>query len=553
MDGDSPQDSPPESRERERKPPKKGGLIKSISFWRRNSKPTVAETSKESAKSAEGPASPHMDSRGNETTMTSSSERPDLEPDDMLGEPSPAVPRPKANTNPLTPLSPNSQKKKPGLFSPRTREKMEAMDQAASSQKKKADAKKKAARDADIDRDPLGPKKKYSKDSREEEEVEEHTGPIYANCVKDLPEELRRKIAKAKIDDDKLDENFEVLCNVLRFTTKKNVIKYSVEEKTKEEKEKEKGKKRHEKNDPAASNISPELLKASESTITYGSPKKFYKKAEFTGKGGFGRVYYAKTVKDKSSVAIKKMPFVTPKEKRMNLDEIAVLNYCNHPNIVKYHRSFVFEDETAVVMEYMEGGSLSEAVKTYSFEESHIAYVAQEMLNGIIYLHKNNLVHRDLKSANVMLTTRGDVKLIDFGLTVDISRCRLHMVGSPFWMPPEMVKSEPHGFPADIWSFAICLIEMADKKPPHRKARIKAMFLSATEGLMPYVEEQTKYSEDFKNFLEKCLQVDPTLRSTPEDLLKHKFLTMAASKKDMESVLKEIFITNAFENSGLFM
>jgi len=237
----------------------------------------------------------------------------------------------------------------------------------------------------------------------------------------------------------------------------------------------------------------------------------------------------------------------------MNLDEIAVLKFCNHPNIVQYMNSYIFEDEVSVVMEYMEGGTLSEAVKRFTFNEDHIAYIARETLKGIQYLHSNNLVHRDLKSGNVMLTTKGELKLIDFGLAIEISKCRVHMVGSPFWMPPEMIQCKPHGFPADIWSFAICLIEMADKRPPNRKARIKSMFITATEGLIPYVQEQNHYSNLFKDLLHKCLEMDPSKRSTAEQLLSHPFIIQATTQVVMEDILRQIFLTRAFENSGMFL
>jgi len=247
------------------------------------------------------------------------------------------------------------------------------------------------------------------------------------------------------------------------------------------------------------------------------------------------------------------MPHQTPKEKRMNYDEIAVLHYCKHPNIVSYFRSYIFQNECSIIMEYMEGGSLSEAVKKSDFEEDHIGFIAREVLKGISYLHANGLVHRDLKSANVMLSIKGDIKIIDFGLTVNIKKCRVHMVGSPFWMPPEMIQSKLHGFPSDIWSFAICMIEMMDKKPPHRKARIKAMFINATEGLAPYVNDHPKFSKDFKSFLKMCLIMDPEKRATADELSKDVFLKSAAPQKKMEKILRDIFLNNAFESSGFFL
>eukprot|EP01116_Phalansterium_solitarium_P003353 TRINITY_DN14171_c0_g1_i1.p1 TRINITY_DN14171_c0_g1~~TRINITY_DN14171_c0_g1_i1.p1 ORF type:complete len:613 (-),score=109.05 TRINITY_DN14171_c0_g1_i1:279-2117(-) len=374
----------------------------------------------------------------------------------------------------------------------------------------------------------------------------EHREKLYASCLADLPEDLRSKIEKAHLEepDDMLQKHFDVLLNVIRFVTKVHVVRTDADPAEKP--------RRQEKTDPGATNLSVELLKASELSIHHTDPKKVFTKTEYAGKGGFGRVYYCRSALDKEKVAVKKVPHKTPKERRMNLDEIAILYFCNHPNIVSYRRAYIFEDEASIVMECMEGGSLSQAVKKYDFDESQIAYVAREVLNGISYLHSNQLVHRDLKSANIMMSTKGDVKLIDFGLTVDIDHCRLHMCGSPFWMPPEMIQAKPHGFPADIWSFAVCLIEMADKKPPNRKSRIKALYVSGSQGLAPYVDQQARYTEEFKDFLRLCLVIDPAQRATPKELLKHRFLSKAANRKAMEAALKDVFLTSTFEQSGLF-
>jgi len=399
-------------------------------------------------------------------------------------------------------------------------------------------------------------KEKEKKDSDENKETEEEQpeddAPIFANCINDLPLELAAKIRKSKIDDEKMDQYFHVLANVVRFTMKKNIFtnQHTIEQDEQRKKEKQK-------REAADSNLKPVMRQNSAQTLLLENPTKLYKKTQFAGKGGFGRVYYAKHINEKAQgarVAIKKMPHKSVKEQRMNLDEVAVLYFCDHPNIVKYHHSYLYDDEIALIMEYLEGGSLSQACKRFTFTESHIAHIAREMLKGISYLHTNHLVHRDLKSANVMLSIKAEIKLIDFGLTVDASMCKVHMVGSPFWMPPEMIQNKPHGYPADIWSFAICLMEMADKKPPHRKSRVKAMFISGTEGLAPYViERQPHYSQEFSDFLLLCLNMDPSQRATTEQLLQHPFLTKAATLKTMEGVLREIFLTVAFENSGLFI
>jgi predicted Ser/Thr protein kinase len=371
-------------------------------------------------------------------------------------------------------------------------------------------------------------------------------GPLFAATFSELPDDLQKKVIRAKVDLENIDgANWEVMLNVLRFVTKLNLASDYEHYKIR--------KKQREARDPAASNLPREMLQAAEDhgAILRTNPKAIYNKAEFTGKGGFGKVFTCRSRMDKEKVvALKKTPNRTPKERRMNKDEIAVLHHCNHRNVVQFKRSYMWDQEMALVMEYMEGGSLSEACKKYPFEEGHIAHVAREVLNGISYLHSQNLVHRDLKSANIMMTTKGDVKLIDFGLTVHIDYCHTHMVGSPFWMPPEMIRNEPHGFPADIWSFAICLIEMADQRPPNRKSRILSLYESGTVGLKPYVDAQEKYSEQFADFLCRCLVVNPNDRATPSELLRHEFLDCAYPKKEIEKALREVVYSKAFDRSG---
>jgi len=121
---------------------------------------------------------------------------------------------------------------------------------------------------------------------------------------------------------------------------------------------------------------------------------------------------------------------------------------------------------------------LSEAVKVHQFSERHIAYVSREILKALTYLHSRNFVHRDLKSGNVMMSIEGHIKLIDFGLCCDVTEGpRLQMLGSPYWIPPEMIRKKPHSCPADIWSFAVCVLEMYLKEPPNASSRLLSMFV----------------------------------------------------------------------------
>jgi len=225
----------------------------------------------------------------------------------------------------------------------------------------------------------------------------------------------------------------------------------------------------------------------------------------------------------------------------------------DHPCIVKYHCAYEMKDEVWMVMEFMEGGTLTEALKGFNFEEKHIAFAAKEMLKGIKYLHGRNLVHRDLKSGNIMMTTQGDVKLIDFGLCVDLNEEKEpeHMVGSPFWMPPEMIKRQIYAHSVDIWSFAICLLELANGQPPNRRSALKAMFVAGTVGYPQPFNKPEHWSSNFKDFISRCLEMDPAQRATSDELLKHPFLEKADTKKGMKKILSHIFLQNTIDMMNL--
>jgi len=198
----------------------------------------------------------------------------------------------------------------------------------------------------------------------------------------------------------------------------------------------------------------------------------------------------------------------------------------------------------------MEGGSLRDAVKSHKFTEKHIAYVAREILQALKYLHSLGYAHRDLKTSNVMLTVHGAIKLIDFGLCADLSKGdRVQVVGTPYFMPPEMVYYRPHGPSADIWSYAVCLLEMYLSKPPNASSRIRAMFTIATQGLLQCIP--SSISEEGSDFLTQCLQIEPKMRATAEVLTKHPFVNQDKLKEGITQVLKSIFLSASFNELGL--
>ena len=131
---------------------------------------------------------------------------------------------------------------------------------------------------------------------------------------------------------------------------------------------------------------------------------------------------------------------------------------------------------------------------------------------------------------------------------MEVNAVNTGMVGSPFWIPPEMIQKKEHGTPADIWSLGILCLEMAHGRPPHRDSALKAMFQVAA-GIPPTFEDPSQWSDLFKDFLEQMLVIDPAKRATAAQLLKHPWMGKADSRAGMMVILQDIFIGKSLEKS----
>ncbi|XP_053860084.1 serine/threonine-protein kinase PAK 2-like, partial [Vidua macroura] len=152
------------------------------------------------------------------------------------------------------------------------------------------------------------------------------------------------------------------------------------------------------------------------------------------------------------------------------LKEILVMKEYKNPNIVTYLESYLVNEDVLVVLEYMDGGSLADVVSMKRMAVGHIATVCRESLQCLAFLHANQVIHRDIKSDNILLGQDGSVKLADFGLCAPLSpeqSKRRSMAGTTCWMAPEVVRREPYGPKVDIWSLGIVGIEMAKGEAPY--------------------------------------------------------------------------------------
>ncbi|XP_063279503.1 serine/threonine-protein kinase PAK 3-like [Prinia subflava] len=245
---------------------------------------------------------------------------------------------------------------------------------------------------------------------------------------------------------------------------------------------------------------------------------------------GFGTVCMAVETATGEEVAIKKISLLQESSSELCVNEIQVIRDKKNANLVSYVDSYLVNQELWLVMEYMDGGSLQDVIRETQMEEGEIAAVSRECLQGLDFLHCHQVIHRDIKSHNILLGLDGSVKLADFGLAAQLTAeqsKRRSAVGTIYWMAPEIFTRKPYGPKVDIWSLGIVGIEMVEGAPPHLMKTARTVRQLISSGGRPRLQKPRQQSAWLRDFLHCCLETDEDRRWSAQELLQHPFVTSA--------------------------
>ncbi|XP_033840132.1 serine/threonine-protein kinase TAO2 isoform X1 [Periophthalmus magnuspinnatus] len=258
-------------------------------------------------------------------------------------------------------------------------------------------------------------------------------------------------------------------------------------------------------------------------------PEKLFTDLREIGHGSFGAVYFAHDIRTNEVVAIKKMSYSGKQSNEKWQDiikEVKFLQKLRHPNTVEYRGCYLKEHTAWLVMEYCLG-SASDLLEVHKkpLQEVEIAAIIHGALQGLVYLHSHNMIHRDVKAGNILLTEPGQVKLGDFGSASIVAPAN-SFVGTPYWMAPEVILAMDEGQydgKVDVWSLGITCIELAERKPPLFNMNAMSALYHIAQNESP-VLQSNHWSDYFRNFVDSCLQKLVPDRPTSDVLLKHHFL-----------------------------
>lgn len=276
-----------------------------------------------------------------------------------------------------------------------------------------------------------------------------------------------------------------------------------------------------------------------------------YRKIKSVGKGSFGEAILVRSKADGKRYIVKAIESatMTPKEKRDVQNEIRILSAVNHPNIIRYLEHF--EDGTLIfiAMEYADGGDLGQRLKERKksdspepFDPKLIMFLFLQICMAIKFLHDKRILHRDLKTANVFLTSKNVVKLGDFGISTVLQNtmaCAKTVCGTPYYFSPELCQSKPYNNKSDVWSLGVILYEMCTLNRPFNAKSLRDLLKKILVGQYDPIPETVP--TEIRQLCAALLQVNPAQRPSVNRVLESTFVqsSLQAFSEELEQQTKK--------------
>ncbi|XP_057773611.1 MAP3K epsilon protein kinase 1-like isoform X1 [Salvia miltiorrhiza] len=272
------------------------------------------------------------------------------------------------------------------------------------------------------------------------------------------------------------------------------------------------------------------------------------------GKGAYGRVYKGLDLENGDFVAIKQVSLENIAQEDLNIimQEIDLLKNLNHKNIVKYLGSLKTKTHLHIILEYVENGSLANIIKPNKFgpfPESLVAVYIAQVLEGLVYLHEQGVIHRDIKGANILTTKEGLVKLADFGVATKLTEADVNthsVVGTPYWMAPEVIEMSGVCAASDIWSVGCTVIELLTCVPPYFDLQPMPALFRIVQDEHPPIPDSL--SPAITDFLRQCFKKDAGQRPDAKTLLSHHWIKN--SRRALQNTLRHSGTLRNIEEVG---
>ncbi|XP_036406428.1 serine/threonine-protein kinase PAK 6-like isoform X2 [Megalops cyprinoides] len=294
---------------------------------------------------------------------------------------------------------------------------------------------------------------------------------------------------------------------------------------------------------PDPPRVTHEQFKAAlELVVDRGDPRSYLENFVKIGEGSTGVVCIAREKHSGRQVAVKMMDLRRQQRRELLFNEVVIMRDYQHKNVVEMYKSALVDEELWVIMEYLQGGALTNILSETRLNEEQIATVTEAVLQALAYLHAQGVIHRDIKSDSILLTLDGRVKLSDFGFCAQISKDvpkRKSLVGTPYWMAPEVISKMPYGTEVDMWSLGIMVVEMVDGEPPYFSDTPVTAMKRLRDQPPPTVRNTHKISPVLKDFLDRMLTREPLERATAPGLLEHPFLLQAGSPRCLVPLVEQ--------------